>query len=170
MVVIEGKSLQDVDVRLAPSPEFGQSIIRSGDHRREEVQEGLPDQVGRTAIGNPTHQPRSVGMKVYPRFSRDATAPSPPGVSDLASGLMDQLRAYEPDGRVVATSSDGVNFTDVADGNPFARRMGDVFHMADDSLGTLIGSVVFTQGSGGTQNPTFWLEHDEGRVASSGRE
>ena len=42
--------------------------------------------------------------------------------------------------------------------------------MADDSLGTLIGSVVFTQGPGGTQNPTFWLEPDERRVGTSDRE
>ena len=83
---------------------------------------------------------------------------------------MDQLRAYEAGGHVVATSIDGVDFIAVADGKPFAKRIGDVFHMADDSLGTLIGSVVFTQGSGGTQNPTFWLEHDDRRVGSSGRE
>jgi len=83
---------------------------------------------------------------------------------------MDQLRVYESDGEVVATSIDGVDFVAVTGGNPFAKRIGDVFHMADDSLGTLIGSVIFTQGSGGTQNPTFWLERDERRVGTSGRE
>jgi hypothetical protein len=83
---------------------------------------------------------------------------------------MDQLRVYESDGQVVATSIDGVDFTAVTGGKPFARRIGDVFHMADDSLGTLIGSVVFTQGSGGTQNPTFWLERDDRRFGASGRE
>lgn len=83
---------------------------------------------------------------------------------------MDQLRVYEADGHVVATSTDGIDFTAVSGGDPFAKRIGDVFHMADDSLGTLIGSVVFTQGSGGAQNPTFWLERDERRVGTSGRE
>jgi hypothetical protein len=53
---------------------------------------------------------------------------------------------------------------------PIRQRIEDVFRMADDSLGTLIGSVVFTQGPGGTQNPTFWLEPDERRVGTSDRE
>jgi hypothetical protein len=83
---------------------------------------------------------------------------------------MDQLRVYQPDGQVVATSIDGVDFIAVTGGNPFAKRIGDVFHMVDDSLGTLIGSVVFTQDPGGTQNPAFWLERDERRVGTFDRE
>ena len=46
MVVTERNGLEDIDVRLTPSPEFGKSIIRFGDHRLEEVQKGRPDQVG----------------------------------------------------------------------------------------------------------------------------
>jgi hypothetical protein len=80
---------------------------------------------------------------------------------------MDQLRAHEPDGQVVASSVDGIDFTAVTDGSPFARRMGEVFRMTDGSLGVLIGSVVFTPGSDGGQNPSFWLEHDERRLEPS---
>jgi hypothetical protein len=83
---------------------------------------------------------------------------------------MEQLRVHEPEGQVVATSINGIDFTAIADGRPFAKRMGEVFRMADGSLGVLIGSVVFSQGPGGGQDPTYRLERGERRLGPSDRE
>lgn len=71
---------------------------------------------------------------------------------------MDQLREYEADGRVVATSIDGVDFVAVDGGGLFAKRIGDLFRMADGSVGRLAGALVFLQDEAGLQAPTFRLE------------
>ncbi len=70
---------------------------------------------------------------------------------------MDLLRAHDPNGRVLATSSDGVTFV-TADGTFFATRTDDVLRMANGSVGTLIGAVVFVQNDMGEQVRAYWLE------------
>lgn len=72
---------------------------------------------------------------------------------------MDRLRVHDPNGRVVATSLDGVSFN-TADGTHFAKRVDDVFQMADGSMATLVGPVVFMPNSDGVQTRAFWLESD----------
>jgi hypothetical protein len=71
---------------------------------------------------------------------------------------MEQLRSHRPEGEVVAKSADGTNFVSVSDDTLFARRVGVVFRMADGSIGTLGGHVVFMQNAAGKQYPAFWLE------------
>ncbi len=70
---------------------------------------------------------------------------------------MDVLRAQDPNGRVLATSSNGVTFAN-ADGTYFATRTDEVLRMADGSIGTLIGAVVFVQDDLGEQVRAYWLE------------
>jgi hypothetical protein len=70
---------------------------------------------------------------------------------------MDQIRAEGPTGQVVATSIDGNTYATAA-GDPFAARGDERFHMADGSVGTLIGAVVFVQNEAGEQVPAYWLE------------
>jgi hypothetical protein len=43
-------------------------------------------------------------------------------------------------------------------GTFFAERVGDMFRMADGSVGTLIGAVVFVHDQAGMQVAGFWLE------------
>ena len=63
----------------------------------------------------------------------------------------------DPNGRVLASSSDGVTFA-TPDGTFFAKRTDEVFRMADGSVGMLIGSVVFVQNDVGEQVRAYWLE------------
>lgn len=65
---------------------------------------------------------------------------------------------YEADGRVVATTIDGVNFVAVDGGGLFARRIGDSFRMADGSTGRLAGTLVFLPDEAGLQAPVYRLE------------
>lgn len=69
---------------------------------------------------------------------------------------MDQLRHGGPTGRVLAASADGRTFATDA-GAFFAKRVDGLFRMADDSVGTLVGSVVFVQNDEGVQIPAYWL-------------
>ncbi len=70
---------------------------------------------------------------------------------------MELLRVQDPNGRVLATSPDGVTFA-TSDGTFFATRSDEVFRMADGSVGTLIGAVVFVQNDVGEQVRAYWLE------------
>jgi hypothetical protein len=70
--------------------------------------------------------------------------------------VMDQIRAEGPSGRVLATSRDGSTFVTPA-GVVFAERVSDTFRMANGSLGTLIGAVVFVQNEVGKQVAAYWL-------------
>jgi len=70
---------------------------------------------------------------------------------------MDRIRAQGPTGRIVATSVDGSTYSTGA-GDVFAERGDDRFRMADGSVGTLIGAVVFVQNEAGEQVPAYWLE------------
>jgi hypothetical protein len=70
---------------------------------------------------------------------------------------MDLLRVQDPNGRVLAMSADGVTFS-TAEGTLFATRTDDVLRMADGSVGTLIGAVVFVQNDMGEQVRAYWLE------------
>jgi len=79
------------------------------------------------------------------------------GRSQGLSFIMDQIRAEGPTGQVVATSIDGNTYATAA-GDPFAARGDERFHMADGSVGTLIGAVVFVQNEAGEQVPAYWLE------------
>ncbi len=63
----------------------------------------------------------------------------------------------DPNGRVLASSSDGATFA-TPDGIFFAKRIDEVFRMADGSVGTLIGSVVFVLNDVGEQVRAYWLE------------
>jgi hypothetical protein len=71
---------------------------------------------------------------------------------------MDQIRLYGPTGHVVATSFDGCTFRRTDDGTLFAERTDELIRMADGSLGTLIGAVVFVQNDVGEQVRAYWLE------------
>ena len=71
---------------------------------------------------------------------------------------MDQIRLYGPIGQVVATSLDGYTFSRTGDGTFFAERTDERIRMADGSLGTLIGAVVFVQNEVGEQVRAYWLE------------
>jgi hypothetical protein len=70
---------------------------------------------------------------------------------------VDQLRNRGPTGQILATSVDGRTFSTDA-GTFFAERVDDVLRMADGSVGTLIGAVVFVQDQAGAQVAGFWLE------------
>jgi hypothetical protein len=69
---------------------------------------------------------------------------------------MGQLRNGGPTGQVLVASADGRTFATEA-GAFFAERVDGVFRMADDSVGTLVGSVVFMQNGEGVQIPAYWL-------------
>lgn len=45
-----------------------------------------------------------------------------------------------------------------ADGGTFAERTDQVLRMADGSIGTLVGAVVFMQNEAGEQVRAYWLE------------
>jgi hypothetical protein len=70
--------------------------------------------------------------------------------------VMDEIREKGPAGRVLATSLDGSTFVTPA-GVAFAQRVDEVFRMADGSVGTLIGAVVFVQNEEGLQVAAYWL-------------
>jgi hypothetical protein len=70
---------------------------------------------------------------------------------------MDLIRSGGPAGGVVAVSRDGTTFA-TPEGVHFADRSDDVFRMADGSVGTRIGAVIFVQNEEGQQTPVFWLE------------
>jgi hypothetical protein len=79
---------------------------------------------------------------------------------------MDQLRAHESNGMVVAVSIDGQRFTAVGDGATFAERNMDLFQMTNGTASGLGGAVIFIPNPKGEEVAAFWLEENVSPDAS----